>query len=64
MMRSAALLAVAVVLGSSTLAFAKLPPPSDEDRAKATASGFDIHLTKPFSMDKLEALLREHARTT
>ena len=37
---------------------------SEEDKAKAKASGFDIHLTKPFSMDKLEALLREHNRST
>jgi signal transduction histidine kinase len=37
---------------------------SDEDKARARAAGFDVHLTKPFSMDKLENLLREHQRTT
>lgn len=36
---------------------------NDDDKAKARAAGFDIHLTKPFSMDRLEQLLLDYHRT-
>lgn len=30
----------------------------EEDRARAAAAGFDLHLTKPISLEALVALLR------
>ncbi|HEU4851563.1 MAG TPA: ATP-binding protein [Telluria sp.] len=33
----------------------------DDDKGRAAASGFDTHITKPFGLDSLEALL-EHSR--
>jgi CheY-like chemotaxis protein len=33
----------------------------DEDKRRATAAGFDSHLTKPFEPDHLEALVAEPA---
>jgi signal transduction histidine kinase/CheY-like chemotaxis protein len=34
----------------------------EEDKAKAAAAGFDVHLTKPFSMDRIEDIVRQHHR--
>ena len=31
----------------------------DDDKGRATASGFDTHITKPFGLDSLEALLAD-----
>jgi CheY-like chemotaxis protein len=31
---------------------------SDEDKARTTAAGFDVHLTKPVELRQVEALLK------
>ena len=53
MMRSAALLAVVVALGSSTFAFAKLPAPSDEAKAKAAEAAAKVAWTDKVSAYQL-----------
>jgi CheY-like chemotaxis protein len=35
---------------------------SESDAARALAAGFDYHLAKPLSLDKLNSILRERMR--
>jgi CheY-like chemotaxis protein len=35
---------------------------SESDASRALAAGFDYHLTKPLSLDKLNSILRERAQ--
>jgi CheY-like chemotaxis protein len=35
---------------------------SESDAARALAAGFDYHLAKPLSLDKLNSILRERTR--